>query len=70
MTVKEALQAIVDNKDSKALNYAVNYASYGLSITDERELRVQVLYVLNNITAWRGETAKEVRKTLKQFCGG
>ena len=29
------------------------------------ELRVQLLYVLTNMSHWRGEAAKEVRKTLK-----
>ncbi len=67
MTVREALQKIVDNSGEKSLNRAVNYASYGLSIEDERELKVQCLYVLNNISRWRGEVAREVRKTLKEF---
>jgi hypothetical protein len=64
--VHSALQKIVDNKDQKALNYCVNYARTGLGMTGH-ELYVQCLYVLNNMTHWRGDTAKEVRQTLKSF---
>jgi len=74
MTVHEALQAIVDNKREKSLNYAVNYAIVGLGMIGgtlfyqeaEEELRVQCLYVLNNISRWRGPLAKQVRETLKK----
>jgi hypothetical protein len=64
--VKEALQCIIANKTAKALNYAVNYAKEGLRQTEE-SLRVQCLYILENMRAWRGEDAKRVRNTLKAF---
>lgn len=64
--VKEALQSIIDNREAKALNYAVNYAREGLLLTGEA-LHVQVLYILNNMTSWRGVIAKEVRAVLKEF---
>lgn len=67
MTVHEALQSIVNNAEEKSLNWAVNYAAYGLQLAEGEELRVQCLYVLNNISRWRGELAKEVRQTLKQY---
>ena len=67
MTVHDALRAIVNNANEKSLNYAVNYAEYGLSLPEGDELRVQCLYVLNNISRWRGELAKEVRETLKRY---
>lgn len=66
LEVKEALQCIVDNRQAKALNYAVSYAREGLLLTGEA-LRIQVLYVLGNMTGWRGVVAKEVRTTLKEF---
>ncbi|MEM2125022.1 MAG: hypothetical protein QXQ53_01330 [Candidatus Methanosuratincola sp.] len=69
MTVHEALQAIVNNRHEKAVNWAVNYALYGLTLPEGEELRVQCLYVLNNISRWRGELAKEVRATLKKYAG-
>lgn len=62
----KACQNIVDNKNKKALNYAVNYAKYGLSITTEEEAKVQALYILGNIIYWRGEVAKETRQMLKE----
>ena len=60
-----ACHNIIANKEKKALNYAVNYAKHGLYITDPHEMKVQSLYILNNMTHWRGDLAKEVRATLK-----
>ena len=61
-----ALQVILKNRSAKALNYAVNYAREGMYLHGGA-LRVQVLYVLNNMTHWRGKTATEVRAVLKGF---
>ena len=64
--IHAAMQTIIDNADNKALNYAVNYAKQGLFMTGD-ELRVQCLYVLNNMTHWYGDVAKEVRSVLKGY---
>ena len=69
MTVHEALIKIVDNENEKSLSWAVNYAIAGICMPDSEALRVQVIYVLNNISHWRGEVAKEVRATLKKYAG-
>ena len=66
-TFHKACQNILDNKDSKALNWAVGYARHGLTVNNEFEAGTQALYILNNITHWRGETAKETRQMLKDF---
>lgn len=66
MTVHEALQLIVDNQEDKALKWAVNYAKHSLHQSGE-DLRIQCLYILENIKYWRGPVAKEVRETIKQF---
>ena len=66
--VHAALGKIMKNSTEKALNYAVNYALRGMTMNNPEELRTQCIYVLNNMTHWRGETAKEVRSTLKQYC--
>ena len=60
MTVKEALQMIVEDRDCPALNYAVNYAKVGLQMPDNSEvLRIQCLYLQGNISKWRaGKTSK------------
>jgi len=58
-------QNIIDNQEAKALNYAVNYAKAGLYMTDKREAKVQSLYLLNNMTHWRGDLAKVTREQLK-----
>ena len=62
-----ACQNIVDNADQKSLNYAVNYAKAGLLMTNGHEARVQILYILNNMTHWRGDLAKETRATFKRL---
>lgn len=60
-----ACQAIVESANVPALNYAVNYAKAGLKMVDSYEIKVQALYILNNMTHWRGSEAKEVREILK-----
>ena len=64
--VKGAIETILKDRASyaKSLNYAVNYCRAALSMTGE-ELRVQCLYILNNISHWRHPDAKEVRRVLK-----
>lgn len=69
MTFKECCEAIVANKEAKALNWAVNYAEAGLGMTDPKEIKVQALYILNNMTAWRGDLARDVRVSLKKIGG-
>ena len=66
-----AVVTILSDKASynTSLNYAVCYCQYALEITDPREMKIQVLYILNNITYWRHPQAKDVRKTLKSFAG-
>ncbi len=75
MTAKEAMNLIVANQDSPALNYAVNYAKYGLLLDEDSEdFRVQCLYTVNNISNWRAtknssvtkEQIKEARQALKK----
>jgi len=67
--VRTAIRTILN--DTKAyqtsLNYAVNYCRYALEISDPEELKVQCLYILNNISHWRGPGSKEIRKTLKDY---
>lgn len=49
--------------------YAQAYAKAGLELwyqdADRETIKVQCLYILNNIQHWRGPIAKEVRQTLK-----
>jgi len=68
---REAVEIILSDRKSysKSLNYAVNYCSYFMGINDEKEAKVQALYILSNISGWRHEKAKEVRATLKKFAG-
>lgn len=63
-TFHDACRAIM-RATSPAVNYAVNYAQAGLRMSNPDEIRVQSLYILNNITHWRGDEAKAVRNILK-----
>jgi len=63
MTVKQAIQLIIQNQDSPALNYAVNYAKAALNMDENsNEFEVQCLYILNNITHWRAKKGDETMK--------
>lgn len=53
----------------RQVNYAVGYARVGLGLTVPREIAVQALYILNNISSWRGAEAKAVRESLKVIGG-
>jgi len=66
--VHDAIGVILSDRKSypKSLNYAVGYCRMGLGMCGE-ELRVQCLYILNNITGWRHPEAKNVRTVLKKF---
>ena len=70
LSFHEACEAIVANRKAPALNYAVDYATHGLTVTDPHEMKIQALYILSNITHWRGTLAKGVRQTLKTVAKG
>ena len=67
LSFDDCCRAIIRNREQKALNYAVNYARAGIGMTG-REARTQALYILGNITHWRGDEAKQVRASLKHLC--
>ena len=60
----QACQNVVDNRTERALNWAVGYAEYGLTVTEKYEAKVQAMYLKGNITRWRGAIAKETRSIL------
>ena len=70
--LKDALHAVIieqtNNRDSWA---AESYAQAALDRQMEgEELRVQLLYVLNNTAYWRGERAREVKAILRRYASG
>jgi len=71
IVVHGAIQRILDDVKGykKSLNYAVGYCRYALTMRDE-DLRVQCLYILNNIKGWRHEDAKDVRRILCAYVEG
>jgi hypothetical protein len=66
--VHACIKTILSDKKAYAtsLNYAVDYCKAGLDMTGYT-LKVQVLYILNNITRWRHKDAKGIRNILKLY---
>lgn len=62
-------QRILRERSNRALNYAVGYAQAGIEecFDSPEAVQVQCLYILNNITGWRGPVAKETREELKRL---
>ena len=62
-------KAAADGGNKGNMAYAAGYASAGRARggMEGEERRVQALYILNNITHWRGDLAKTVRARLKEF---
>lgn len=56
-------------KPGANIRYAASYAQAGLRMRDEASQRVQALYILNNLSGWRGEEAREVKAALKAIAG-
>ena len=48
------------------MSYGQTYAKAGLELKGEA-LKVQVLYVLNNLEQWRGEIARSTKAQLKKL---
>ena len=66
--VHEAIRTILSDTKSHptSLNYAVNYCRLAREMHGEA-LKIQCLYILNNIAYWRHLKAKAVRQVLKDF---
>lgn len=69
LTMRQCCHAILQSAHDKALAYAIGYARHGLTC-EGHEAKVQALYILGNITRWRGPMAKRVRDSLKQIAKG
>jgi hypothetical protein len=73
MTFHECCDAIIaagnDPKQVRQVNYAVGYAEAGKRIRTPEGQQVQALYIVNNISRWRGDVAKQVRANLIKIGG-
>jgi hypothetical protein len=69
MTMRQCCEAILQSAHDKALAYAIGYARHGLAC-EGYEAKVQALYILNNMTRWRGPMAQTVRQSLKTIAKG
>ncbi len=64
MNFKEACATTLSKCNNE---YAKAYAKAGINMDDCDEVRVQSLYILNNISHWRGDDAKACRETFKRY---
>lgn len=61
-------QEYTRGKTSRLIQYAQTYARK--AITDKmtgEELRVQILYILGNLSRWRGKEARETKARLNKL---
>jgi hypothetical protein len=70
--VIDACNVIIENKDHRSVNYCcVKYAKecryMCLAGYPPKDVKVQIRYILKNMAYWRGQTAKQVRSTLKAY---
>lgn len=65
--IRKALQDVIDGPNSQ-LQRAKNYAIYalGAELTGEG-LVTQLLWLIGNLGSWRGETAREARKVIRDY---
>jgi hypothetical protein len=47
--------------------YAKAYARAGIQLFDPSDQRTQCLYVLSNLSHWRGDLARQCREALKRL---
>ncbi len=68
MTYNQCLDAILkvakENPKNSGLQYAASYAEAAYGMTG-REREVQILYILNNLSTWRGDEARKIKAELK-----
>lgn len=68
-----ALQNIIDNRNNRALNYCVGYTRAAIHMIlqgkQKAGIRHQLLYVLSNMSYWRGGIAKETRAIIRNYVG-
>lgn len=72
--VLECCRRIMRAQGNKPWTYseqAVVYASHCLTMIKRAEpvkdIKVQVLYILSNLANWRGDEARMVKQTLREF---
>lgn len=64
---QRVIRAAMNAKPGSTIQYAKSYAHVGKNMTDRKMIAVQALYILSNLAGWRGDEARMVKSTLKQF---
>ncbi len=71
--LEEALKTILRQPDQGYIPYAKTYTLTALMNPytgremEGEELKVQILYILNNLGTWRGEEARATKAILKEY---
>jgi len=63
-------EAIATAKSEVKDPYALSYLEAipdAIEINGTEALKVQILYALNNMKTWRGESARKAKKAMKTF---
>ncbi len=56
---------VILNQDK--IPYAKAYAQTGQGLVSLESIKVQVLYILNNLQYWRGDLARQTKAALKSL---
>jgi hypothetical protein len=64
---RDVIQAAKGSPRNHNLQYASSYAQLCIELLDPEEIQTQVLYVLNNLTNWRGTQATATKSALKEY---
>jgi len=73
--LEDALNKVLKAPDKGFIPYAKTYAGAALCnpytgvVMEGDELHTQLLYVLSNLTHWRGYEAQVVKDVLRQYAG-
>jgi hypothetical protein len=71
VTAQEVCEILYNNVKNGEIKdqFARAYIVSGVPQCDtDYELAVQCLYILENLSGWRGETARDSKKVIRWFC--
>lgn len=64
---QRVIRAAKNARPDALIQYAAAYASEGMRMREMDQIKVQALYIISNLSAWRGDEARIVKETLKGF---
>lgn len=64
---QRVIRAAAKRPQAAGLQFAASYAQSGLRLYEREAIRAQALYILDNLSGWRGDEARMVKAQLKEF---